>query len=585
MVDCLATPPGATYDQTMSTSLNRLVRAAGLAAALVLVGTAIMLACDWLKAIRPPTDYPRYLAIRLLEVFLAGYSVLLTTVALAGVVLGSVVWRSRSRFKTARWLLLCGSIVLGLAMSETAAAVWLSWIHRLPSLPQQFTRPAHPGDEILIVVIGESSALGVPYEDWLSVGTIVGCELQKAIPAHHFRVEILAEKGATLEAMHLKLARLTTRPDALIIFSGHNEFLARFPLSSRVAYYFDEQTSWQGGTWLDLAGRFSPLHRLIRENLEKHRVSVMGVQSVGAMETIVGRPVCTPDQANAVLADFHRRLEAIVADCERIGCLPILIIPPGNDASGPNQSYADPGTSAITRRVLARRLMELISIEERDPDRAITVYQEVVAEQPTHARAHYRLARLLQTAGLFAEANRHYILARDHDGLPLRCITPLEAAYQRVAQRHAKSVVLVDGPAVLRTKSRHGILDADLFHDNVHPTLPGHIALAEAVLDGLKARAAFGWSASTPAPVLDPHRCADEFGIDAFAWATVCDRSAAYYGQLALLPSDSAERVEWRDRYATAARRLRAGAQPEDVGIPGVGVGVGVGAGRRSTSP
>ena len=75
---------------------------------------------------------------------------------------------------------------------------------------------------------------------------------------------------------------------------------------------------------------------------------------------------------------------------------------------------------------------------------------------------------------------------------------PAEVAYQAVARRHTQSVVLVDGPAVLRTKSRHGILDADLFHDNVHPTLIGHVALAEAVLGGLKARAAFGWPVSTP---------------------------------------------------------------------------------------
>ena len=53
-----------------------------------------------------------------------------------------------------------------------------------------------------------------------------------------------------------------------------------------------------------------------------------------------------------VVADFHRRLEAIVTDCEQIGCLPILIIPPGNDASAPNQSYATPWTDAATRRAL-----------------------------------------------------------------------------------------------------------------------------------------------------------------------------------------------------------------------------------------
>ena len=59
-------------------------------------------------------------------------------------------------------------------------------------------------------------------------------------PAHRFRVEILAEKGATLEAMHLKLASLPRRPDALIVYSGHNEFLARFSFANRVLYYDDD---------------------------------------------------------------------------------------------------------------------------------------------------------------------------------------------------------------------------------------------------------------------------------------------------------------------------------------------------------
>ena len=167
----------------------------------------------------------------------------------------------------------------------------------MPALPHHFAGPARPDDEILIVVIGESSALGVPYDGWLSVGTIVGRELQKAIPSRHFRVEILAEKGATLEAMHQKLARLTERPDALVIFSGHNEFLARFSLANRVAYYSDDGHHWHRQAWLERAGRFSPLYTLVRENLEKHRVSVMPAQSLSAMETIVGRPVCTPERS------------------------------------------------------------------------------------------------------------------------------------------------------------------------------------------------------------------------------------------------------------------------------------------------
>jgi hypothetical protein len=557
--------------KTMPTLLNRLIRAAGLAAAVVIIGTALVLGWDWLKVIAPPRLYPRYLAIALLETFLASYFVIVTLVTLGVVVSATVVWRSSTRLRPGRWLLLCGSIVLGLIVAEGAASVWRFEVHRLPALPGRFAQVSRPVDEILIVVAGESSALGVPYDGWLSVGAIVGCELQKVLPSRRVRVENLAEKGATLEAMHHKLSRLAERPDALVIFCGHNEFLNRFSLANRVVYYSDERSHWGRQLWLERAGRFSPLYTLVRENLEKHRVSVIPALLINTMDTIVGRPVCTQEEASAIMEDFHRRLEAIVTDCERIGCLPILIIPPGNDASAPNQSYASPETAIATRRALAQHLLKILTIEAQNPDRAIAAYQQIIAEQPTHAWTHYRLARLLDLAGSFAEANDHYILARDHDGLPLRGVSLLETIYRSVGRRHPQSI-LVDGPAVLRSKSRHGILDANLFHDNVHPTVVGYTALAEGVLGSLKSRAAFGWPASTPAPALDPKRCADQFGLDAAAWATICERSAVFYGQIAFLSSDFVDRVQWRDRYALAARQIRAGARPEDVGIPAVGV-------------
>ena len=86
--------------------------------------------------------------------------------------------------------------------------------------------------------------------DWLSLAAVVRRELERAIPAHRFRLEILAEKGATLEAMHLKLASLIRRPDALIVYSGHNEFLGRFSLANRVLYYEDERSGRSTMEWL-----------------------------------------------------------------------------------------------------------------------------------------------------------------------------------------------------------------------------------------------------------------------------------------------------------------------------------------------
>jgi len=556
---------------------GHLVQAAGSAAALALAGIGLMSGWYWLRVIGPPKLVLRHVTVGFLAVVLAGYFVVLAAAVLGATILGWFLWWSRRRqgaprLKAARWLLLCVSCIVGLGLAETTAAAWLARTHRLPALPERFNEPAFPHDELSIVVIGESSALGVPYEDWGSVGAIVGHELRQAIPSRRFRVDVLAEKGATLEAVHRKLAGLSRRPDALIVYSGHNEFLARFSLSNRMSYYDDEPWSRRRGAWLERAGRISPLFTLVAENLEKQRVGMVPTKNFGPVETLVGRPVCSPAEADAVVADFHRRLEAIVADCERIGCLPILIIPPGNDSSDPNQSYAAPSTHQDARQLLFQRLEAIRALEPRDPAGAIAAYREFVAEQPTHAEAHYRLARLLEAAGTIAEANRHYILARDHDGLPMRCITPLEAAYRTVAERHERSVVLVDGPAVLRARSRRSILDEHLFHDNVHPTLTGHVALAEAVLGSLKARGAFGWPESTPAPVLDPRRCAAQFGLDATTWAVICDRCAVYYGLFASISFDPSERTAWRDRYAAASRQIRAGIPPENVGIPGVGL-------------
>jgi hypothetical protein len=550
-----------------SRATRRLVVACGLIVAV----TALVLARDGVDAFGPVRSLVRRASIGLLGTLLAGYLAVLPAAVIGTVVSGGLARRAgRNRVVAVRGMLLCGSTVLGLGLAEAGAAAWLAWIHRLPTMPGRSVYATRPGDAVSIVVIGGSSALGVPYEGWLSVGSIVGRELARAIPDRRFRVEVLAEKGATLESMHQKLARLPEPPDLLIVYSGHNEFVTRFSWLHRAAYYDDD--SWTSRHWdavRRLAG-VSPLFRLVRENLEKQRVGLIPTRMFGPRETLIGRPVCTPEEADAIVADFRRRLQSIVDDCERIGCLPVLIIPPGRDAWDPNQSHAWASTSRDRREDLFRRMTAIRAREAFDLGGAIAAYREVVADQPMLAEAHYRLARLLESAGSYDEARVHYGLARDRDGLPMRCITPLEDAYRAVAGRSPRAV-LVDGPAVLRARSRHGILDEDLFHDNVHPTLAAHVALAEAVLSRLEGRGAFGWPRSIPAPALDPGRCAAEFGLDVAAWAAVCDRSVDQLNLIAGVPYDSAERLRLRDRYATASSRIRRGTRPEDAGIPGFG--------------
>src|SRR5262249_22048862 len=147
-----------------------------------------------------------------------------------------------------------------------------------------------------------------------------------------------------------------------------------------------------------------------------------------------------------------------------------------------------PETATAREREAVTRAMQDARAAENDPTptRANDLYQALLARYPGFAEAHYRLARLLEQRGDWPAAHRHYALPRDAAGFPLRFTTPFQNAYRDVAAHH--DCVLIDGPAVLRTLSPHGLLGDDLFHDAHHPALRGHIALAEAVLAALRTR-------------------------------------------------------------------------------------------------
>ena len=81
------------------------------------------------------------------------------------------------------------------------------------------------------------------------MGRIVAWKLGEVIPDRRFRALVLAKPGDTLEGQYRKLAGLRSRPDAVIIYCGHNEFFSRIPCSRKVHQYRDEHArSWNAWT-------------------------------------------------------------------------------------------------------------------------------------------------------------------------------------------------------------------------------------------------------------------------------------------------------------------------------------------------
>ena len=516
---------------------------------------------------------PRPIRRTLTEAMLQTVLVVYWAIVLAGLVgtpvCGLFLAGSRRRGRSQRGLksgFVCGlSCLFSLVMLEAGAAAWRSWTHRFPSLPTRFVDNS-PGGEYRIVVLGGSSAVGEPYWPWLSVGQIVAWQLQRSIDDRQFTCEMLAYPGHSLEMQHRKLAGLTRRPHAVIIYSGHNEFAARFE---------EEREGWEDGAtgfWVpQLAYRAalnSPFYTLAHELISKNRLD--RPPSLSLRHQLIDPPICSPVESAAVLDDFGRRLEAIVAYCDRIGALPILIVPPANEAGyEPGRSTLPPLVTSAQRLRLVNEMRQARGLESHEPTASVKIYQTILEQHPGFAEAHFRLARLLESRGQLTEAASHYLEALDHDGLPIRCQAPFRAVYRAVAGRHPRSI-LIDGRRELSEISPNGLLGDHVIHDTHHPTLRGYVALAGAVLRELSRVNAFSLTVPIRLP-LDPADCALHFGMNADRWATTCERISEHYRRVAIYRFDPDERLRKAQIYADAARRIRDGCSPEQLGLPGIG--------------
>jgi hypothetical protein len=410
------------------------------------------------------------------------------------------------------------------------------------------------------VVLGGSSALGEPYRPWLSVGQIVAWQLQEAIPDRRFTCEILAWLGDSLEDQHHKLAHLKRRPHAVIIYSGHNEFAARFE-EERDPWLDEEPRTWVLQK-VYRASLWSPACRLLYEVISRNRLD--SAPPLKGRHQLIDPPLCSPSEAADILADFSRRLEVIVSYCEQIGALPILIIPPANEAGyEPSRSTLPPTVGERERRRVVDAFQKARAAESIDPARAAAGYGAILTRHQGFAEAHFRLARMLEQQGNLTEAGRHYLAALDCDGLPIRCPAPFRAVYHEVARRHPRCI-LIDGRRELSAVSPNGLIGDSVIQDTHHPTLKGYVALASAVLKALQLRTILDRSPRFDLP-LDEDVCSQHFGMDSTAWTAVCERTSVHYQRVAGYRYDPTERLEKSRRYAEAVRRLRSGTSPSVV--------------------
>jgi hypothetical protein len=560
----------------------------------------VVLAClllgVWLGSRVPDWIYWKAAVVFLIAAELA-CGVVLALVVPGTLVLGFQFFRGQQtnarRAALARPLALCVSVLLALVAAEAASAIWQSRAHRFSAMPiggfgrgtgspvspfrtpvADFNLPTDFPDpvgdrDIDLVILGESSAEGVPFTNGLSIGGILAWKMSEAMPARRIRSTALARSGDTLEWQHRELTKLWRRPDLLVLYCGHNEFTSRLPDSRNLAHYDDEKLPTAWDILVDRMQQTSSLAGLIHETAQRYRIAIPS--AAHGQRRLVDVPCYTLTEYNTLLVDFRRRLETIVAYATRVGALPVLILPAANDAGfEPNRSILPARTSRSQRESFRRDFLAARRLETADTAAAIKSYQALLALQPGFAETHYRLARLREQTGEWDEAYRHDVASRDRDGYPMRLMSDFQQVYRDVASRH--DCILIDSQSYFHAIDRHGLLGDELFQDAMHPSLRGQIALAQAVLQALRARRAFGWPPDSPVPDVDPAECAAHFGLQPGGWRDVCLRVLQFNYLAAPLRYDPGRRLQARDAYAAAADRIAAGADPEALGLPNIGI-------------
>lgn len=497
-------------------------------------------------------------------------TVIVATLAIA---LHSIVcrWRGKTHMKGS------GRITLKFRFVFSLLVLWLSFeAWGLVMLWQQtFSQPTEaepvtlphdlprsPADVLYLVAIGGSTTKGAPFSDVegnrFSFPHLTGLELQRRHPGLTAAVQNFGQDGATLSNMVAPLQSLTFRPDVLLVYSGHNEFLRLAPESS---FFF----GWENEPILDfdrIEQRFPPLSFLARAMAQELLSTDFAVAPRQSERQLFDVPLCGPQQMDQVYAQYQSTMAAIIKWCRTEGILPIVVVPASNASGiGPNRSVL-PRDIWMSERERLEQLWEQINQLPLASPHRLALLEQARVVAPTFAETWYQLGREYDAIGRTDDANVAFQHAIDYDGNPMR-------APSRIADicRNLPAAV-IDARGLWRPLSSRGVLGDRQFHDYCHPTLSAYVVLSNTIVATIEAEGLPSGREPNEVPPFTVADVAERYNIDRAAWQRVFEASAIEWQRLSMYRFDPLPSQARAAACAEAVRRIESETYPKEDGIP-----------------
>ncbi|MFH0821216.1 MAG: tetratricopeptide repeat protein [Pseudomonadota bacterium] len=355
-------------------------------------------------------------------------------------------------------------------------------------------------DTFRVFCLGGSTTYGHPFDERTAYPRWLEELLKASCPDKACQViNVGGISYASYRMVPLVREALQYQPDLMVIKAGHNEFLERRTYEGlidrnaglmRVEAALERLYLYRGLKLLlqpAVDGKSGPASKEDRAGKAGGGEKVVLHDEVTAvLDRSAGLNLYHRDEefARGVALHFAHNLDVMVSLCQDAGVPVVLILPPSNlkDFS-PFKSEHVKGLTPKARSEIEKKLKDVSELlNSKQFEKALVVSDEVIADDPPYALAHFLKGRALLGLGRYEEAGRSFIAARDYDVCPLRCPSPLLVEIEKVSKE--RGVTLIRFPDLIRNamadmSDRSGIPGNESFLDHLHPTIEGNRLLAE----------------------------------------------------------------------------------------------------------
>ncbi len=340
-----------------------------------------------------------------------------------------------------------------------------------------------PAGTFRVFALGGSTTQGEPYSTETAFPAWLRLNLQARCAGREFEV---INCGGLSYASYRVLAILREvleyKPDLIVIYTGHNEFLERRTYEN----WMPTSTKANALAWLTQFRTVQAARTLI---------AMPAARAIAPTRTQLAAEVDALLDYSGGLEDYYRgdtwrepvvdhfrwNVEQMILACQQREVPLILVRPVSNLVDCPPfKCEVDTKLSDDQQADFLKRWESLCMNRHSSRDQLAEV-DHLLAIDPEHAGLLYVKGRDLSDGGEWESAKRFFVAARDADVCPLRAITPIEQAVTELSERFG--VPLLDAEQLISDSSENQLPSSQWLIDHVHPTVEGHQLIGEALAE------------------------------------------------------------------------------------------------------